>query len=99
MYEEFHEDIKQEGSFYQFILDARRVKNDFKAAVFELVACRNEDGIKGFKDEVNVFKRLLQALYDYRGKNLLMLGLRLVLDKLLATFAGHLMFMVFKKVT
>ena len=97
-YEEFHEDIKQEDDFYQFILDADRVKNDLKAAGFEPVACRNEDGIKGFKDEVSIFRRLLQAIYDYRGKNLAILGLRLVLDRLLATFAGHLMFMVFKKV-
>jgi len=54
--------------------------------------------VKGFKDEVGIFKPLLQKLYDYQGESLWVSGFRYVMDRLLATFAGHTMFLVLRKV-
>jgi ubiquinone/menaquinone biosynthesis C-methylase UbiE len=83
-------------SFYQFALNAETVIEDFEAIGFKLLEKKSISGIKGFKDEVSPFKPLLQRLFDYEGENLLFMGTSYGLDKLLATFAGHMVFMVFQ---
>jgi len=88
---------KQKERFYQFALDGRTVMEDFTAAEFKLLAKKPTSGLKGFKDEVVFLKPMLQRLFDYRGSNLLIRGLSYGLEKALATFAGHQIFIVFQK--
>ncbi len=97
LYKDIEELSKGEKeNFYQFALDAQAVTNAFTEIGFQLLDRRPTHGIKGFKDEVSLFRPLLQSLFNYKGKSLLIGGLSYVLDKLLATFAGHTMFLVFK---
>lgn len=83
--------------FYQFALDHRRVQDTFTARGFEPVNTLPLDGLKGFKDEVERFKRPLQQLYNYRGKSVPIRGARLVLTRALAPLAGHSMLLVLRR--
>lgn len=88
---------RQRERFYQFALDEQTAINDFTAAGFKLLRKKPIDGLKGFKDEVTFLKPILQRLYNYKGSNLLIRGLSYGLGKVLATFAGHQIFIVFQK--
>lgn len=94
LYNEFSEGEKD--SLYQFAFDPDAVIRDFEASGFKLIGEKPHSGIKGFKDEVGIFKPLLQKLYDYQGKALWVRGFRFVLDKLLAIFSGHMTLLVLK---
>ena len=53
--------------------------------------------IKGFIDEVSLFKPFLQGLYDYKGKNKWVRGFRFMLREVLSYLGtGHSFFLVFK---
>jgi len=95
LYEESKGGEEKEG-FYQFVLDPDRVTRDLKASGFELIEKRAQSGLKGFKDEVRIFKPLVQELYDYQGESFWILGFRYVLDRLLAIFAGHTIFLLLR---
>lgn len=94
LYQEF--DRGEMESFYQFVLNPDTAIKDFQASGFKLIEKRPHSGIKGFKDEVSIFKPLLQKLYDYQGESLWVRGFTFVLDKLLASFAGHTIFLVLR---
>ena len=76
--------------FYQFALDRSRVLADLRAEGFNILEDRPDDGIKGFKDEVNVANRWLQAVYDGKRFN----RGRQWLNRLLSSFAGHILLVV-----
>ena len=97
LYKQFN--VGEKESFYEFVLNPDTVIRDFEASGFKLIEKRPRSGVKGFKDEVGIFKPLLQKLYDYQGESLWVNGFRSVLDKLLATFAGHTVFLVLRKIT
>lgn len=94
LYEESREDTK--ADFYQFALDPETVVNNFKTMGFTLLHAKPTSGLKGSKDEVTLFKHFLQRLFDYQGDNLAIKGLRFILDKLLSSFAGHMIFLVLR---
>lgn len=94
LYKEF--DGGEKESFYQFALDQKTVIKDFESLEFELLDKRPISGIKGFKDEVSIFKPLLQKLFDYQGESFWFRGFKYVLDKLIATLGGHMAFLVFR---
>ncbi len=96
LYEEFNRDREGKENFYQFALDPETVIKDFEAMGFELLKKETGSGVKGFKDEVRIFKPLLQRLHDYQGKSFWVRGFGFVLNKLLATFAGHKLFLVLR---
>ena len=83
-------------NFYQFVLDHDAVVRDFEARGFKLMEKAPSAGLKGFKDEVSLFKPVLQKLFSYKGENLLIRGIRFLLDHLLAVFAGHTVFLVLR---
>jgi SAM-dependent methyltransferase len=85
-------------TFYQYILALKNVKDDLKILGLEIVSCKHMDGLTGFKNEVKPLLPLLKRLELYRGKSLLIRIPRLLLDKLLLTFAAHGEFMVIRKV-
>jgi hypothetical protein len=80
-------------NFYQFALDHNRVISDLRAIGFTLKEKISFDGIKGFKDEVPVSKPLLQKIYD----GTLLQHHRATIDKLLKSFASHMMLLVMQK--
>lgn len=94
LYEEFSGG--EPDNFYQFVLDHDLVIRDFEASGFKLIKKRARSGLKGLKDEVSIFKPFLQKLYDYQGESLWILGFRYLLDRLLAVFAGHMIFLVLR---
>ena len=96
-YEEVNTDIIERENFYQFAFDREKVISDFQAAGFELLDSSPQSGLKGLKDEISLLRPLLQRYYDYTGRNLLISGSKLLLDKILASFAGHTVFLVFQK--
>jgi hypothetical protein len=51
------------------------------------------DGIKGFKDEIALFSRPLQKIYDGELK----IKYYHLLDKLLSKISGHVVLLIFKK--
>jgi SAM-dependent methyltransferase len=83
-------------SFYQYVLDGDTVIREFESNGFKLIGKKPYSGIKGFKDEVAVFRSLLQRLFDYKGKNLWVRGLRYIFDIVLAFFAGHMILLVLR---
>ena len=86
----------QQEQFYQFALKASNVKSDFVSLGFELKEQITYGGIKGFKDEVALFKPWLQGIYD---SNYGRVGMRLrpYLDKMFKTFASHMILLVMQK--
>lgn len=83
--------------FYQYVLDADIVMRDLKARGFKFIERIPIGGLKGCKDEVFFLKPVLQRLFSYKGNNLLLRGLKYMLDQWLAVFAGHTLFLVLKK--
>ena len=83
--------------FYQFALDTATVQDDFEKYSFILKYTKPFDGLKGFKDEVLIFKPILQKLYDYNGRSYLVCRLRTLLTNLLAKFSAHMILMIFER--
>lgn len=84
----------QEENFYQFALDIRKVSGDFESLGFQLKEIVTYDGIKGFKDEVALFRPWLQSVYDgERGWTW-----RPRLDKFFKKFASHMALLVMQKI-
>jgi len=84
----------QQEQFYQFALTGSKVQADLEVLGFELKEKLTYGGIKGFKDEVALFKPWLQEIYDgKRGYRL-----RRRLDKLFKSFASHCVLLVMQKV-
>ena len=78
--------------FYQFALDKDNVIKDLRLAGFVPVQTKSFDGIKGFKDELTLFKLILQPIYDGKILN----RIRPFLDVLLKPFASHCVLLVLK---
>lgn len=54
---------------------------EFEKRGFQILESRSYDGIKGFKDEIQIVVPLLQCLYDYSGKSFVMHMAQQVLGK------------------
>jgi SAM-dependent methyltransferase len=87
---------RRKGSLYQYVLSPDAVLRDLEANGFELIEKRPLSGLKGFKDEVNLLRPLLQKLHDYKGQSFWINGFRYGLDNILASFAGHMTFLVLR---
>ena len=85
--------------FYQYIFNDESVNTRFAAYGFDLLYRKLLDGLKGFKDEVTVFRPILQPLYDYTGSSWVVRRIKGVVQKLLSYFAAHIVLMVFQKET
>ena len=88
----------QSDCFYQFVLNPSSVKKNFEKKGFKLLNYKPFDGLKGFKDEVRIFKPLLQRLYDYRGKKRYIRTCKKQLGRILDEFSSHMILMIFKKI-
>lgn len=84
----------RQNTFYQFALDAKIVQSEFERLGFKFVERIAYDGIKGFKDELTLFKQWLQPIYDGKHGG----RLRPYLDKAFKPFASHMALLVMQKV-
>lgn len=83
----------EEEMFYQFALNHRRVLSDLRVKGFEHVECYPFDGIKGFKDEIPLFKPYLQNIYDGKGNQKLVP----YYHRFFRIFAAHCMMLIMKR--
>jgi len=86
-----------ENTFYQFAYDPAYVRRRFEAAGFHKLESRLYDGVKGLKDEVPLFRPLLQPLYDNVEKSRWAGISCAVIDRLTRFLTGHMAFFVFQK--
>jgi len=82
-------------NFYEFMLDDRQLIKRIEKEGFELVLRHPYDAVKGLKDEIPLFRPILQKIYDSR--NAFAKGLRFFLTVIFAPFAGHIILLIFKK--
>ena len=97
MYEK-HYSENEIASFYQYCLDHRKVIRELEGRGFFLRQKKAFDGIKGFKDEVNLFKPLLQQIYD--GKVCKSKVSRIILaflNRILELFSSHCILLVVER--
>ncbi len=85
---------QRSDEFYQYALNSDKVIKDLQAVGFRLIKKHPYDGLKGFKDEVPVFRKVLQLIYD--GKTMKLI--RPYLDRILSTFSAHCLLLVMTKV-
>lgn len=97
IYRSFNKE-NQSDCFYQFMLNPSSVKKSFEKYGFKLMYSKPFGGLKGFKDEIRIFKPFLQRLYDYRGKKRYIRTFRKQLRRVLGNFSSHMILMIFKKV-
>lgn len=83
--------------FYQYVYDVNYIIKNFQDLSFKLKFISPWDGIKGFKDEVFIFKfffkRFLQLLYVSSKFKLI----KRFFDKILSKFSAHMILLVFQK--
>lgn len=92
--------LKTDGEpvgFYQFALDSRRVVAEFERLRFEKRYQTSSSGLKGFKDEVGLFRKPLQLLYNYPGRSVLLRGVRFLMEGFALLGAGHSCVLVLQK--
>jgi len=97
----FYKKYKNPKLFYQFILDKNQVIKTFDKYRFKLKYEKPLSGLKGLKEE-NFFckfflNRFLQLLYDNDKYKLIVL-IKILIDKILAKFSGHIILLVFQKI-
>jgi ubiquinone/menaquinone biosynthesis C-methylase UbiE len=98
LFEQYKKEYGEMADFFQFALNKEQVVEVFREEGFRLVDSKPKYGLRGVMDEISWFNnRLTQKCYRYTGRNILIKGPMLVLDKLLTPFAGHVMLMVFQK--
>ena len=83
---DFYKKFKNPIHFYQFALNKDQVIKDIEGFGFKLRYYKISSGVKGFKDEIFVFKfffkKFLQILYDNEKSKIVYL-IREILDKFL----------------
>lgn len=83
----------REGQFYQFALEAGKVQGDLESLGFQMREQLTYDGIKGFKDEIALFRPFLQQMYEgKRGKRW-----RSHLNRFFLPFASHCKLLIMQK--
>ena len=85
------------SDFYQFILNRKKIINDFRNVGLNLVEIRNKGGIKGLKDEILILKVLFTHILELRNQNVFTKAMVKFLDIILSPITGHMALFVFKK--
>lgn len=95
LYPLWHKGTGEIKDFYQFVLDYKKVVKDFQNNGFTVIKIDFLDGIKCVKDEIEIFKPVLQKIYD--SKNIYIKMIKFVINKFISRLAGHLALIVVKK--
>lgn len=91
----WEEKVDLVNNFYQFILDYKKVLEDFQKNGFAGIKLEFFDGVKCIKDEINSFRPILQKIYDSR--NIYIKMAKFGINKISSCFAAHLALLVIKK--
>lgn len=94
MYRKYKNNIETDN-FYEFILDAKKVKMNLEEHNFKLMLKYPFDATKGIKDEISILKPILQKVYDCQ--KFIAKALRFLSSILFSKFASHCILLVFKK--
>jgi len=94
-----NEDViqKLDIPFYQYALPSHSVIGYLESLGLTLIEKQPYDGIKCVKDEVPIFKKTFQKIYDYNGPNKYMHFMKRYLDRLFVLFGSHMILLIFKK--
>jgi len=87
-------------NFYQYALNERSTIDQFNYLGFTLRYREPQGGIKGFKDEIFIFKFFLQnflRLLNNCSKPKLLVNFKRFLDKILTLFSAHMILLIFQK--
>lgn len=90
----FDESNFDKNKFYQFALDPKRVVAQFENMGMITRKVYPLDGIKGVKDEVKLFRPILQYIYD--SKLFPMKVFREILNRVYRPFSGHSVLCIFE---
>ena len=82
-------------NFYQFALNPDDVIKRIECAGFKFIKTTNQGGTKGLKDEVRILKPILQNISN--SKSLPSKLINYFIGLICSPFAGHVKYMVFKK--
>ena len=94
-YREWKGDIKIQEKFYQFALNSDSVIQEFQDTGFKKIAVKPYGGLKGFKDEVKIFRPLFQYIFD--SSYVPIKAIKKILDFCFEQFAAHMSFYIFQK--
>ncbi|MDD3607708.1 MAG: class I SAM-dependent methyltransferase [Candidatus Moranbacteria bacterium] len=95
LYPVFDKNKFQTDFFYQFALNHKNVTAHFARSGFTLIEKMPLDGIKGLKDEIVVFKPVLQKIYG-RDKFVLKVISKMI-SLVFSNVSGHSMLIILKK--
>ncbi len=87
LYQIFSNKTTDKDNFYQFILDADKVKEDVKKHGFKFLLECPYDATKGIKDEISLLRPILQRIYD--SQNILARGTRFLISLIFSKIASH----------
>jgi len=82
-------------SFYQFALESQNVINEFQNNGFILIKKQHLSALKGLKDEVGIFAKPLQKIFD--SKNLFVKAIGKIISIIFNRFSSHSVLLIFKK--
>lgn len=77
----------ENNGFYQFALNVETVIQQVKSSGFNLVSKIGIGGVKGIKDEISIFRPMLQRLFD--STNRPVKAFKVMLDILSSTYGAH----------
>ncbi|MFX0136207.1 MAG: class I SAM-dependent methyltransferase, partial [Candidatus Hodarchaeota archaeon] len=87
LYDDKELNIEEKENFYAFYLNEKTVIRDFKEAGFKFLEKQPDYGILGFIIEIFIFKKffrfLMQKLYNYKGENFWIIGVKYFIEKFL----------------
>jgi SAM-dependent methyltransferase len=86
---------QRKKDFYQFALDPSAVQKEFELLGFTLKEKTGVDGLKGFKDEIELVKPLLQRVYD--SQSLIFKVIQYGFNLFFSSIFGHNTLLVLRK--
>jgi len=94
-YKNFENEKNIKDNFYQFALDSDIVARDIESFGFQLKHSSGFDSLKGMKDEINLFNKILTTFIKHLPRLSSITGV--LLDKLIGKQCGHMALMIFQK--
>jgi SAM-dependent methyltransferase len=89
-------ELEENADFYQFALDKNDVKQQFISSGFKFIGEVQAAGLKGFKDDVSIFRGIIKYLLSKNAK-LPVKILLYALEKILAPLFSHSIILIFRK--
>lgn len=94
-YTYFNPSMHSERDFYQFLLDAEKVKTDMTNLGFTCVYQHSDGAVKGIKDEITILKPVLQPLFS--SSHIVARLIKFAIGRTCSRIAGHHTVLIFCK--